>query len=269
MLGNPTFVHACWLAMILLAMNSSNTTLQTQDQKISNNDNKAVEKPLTSQANNNAKQSLDMNNHDAQIQRDSRPFQLNNQTTQSTAPIYKLKELDKLKFHKLVENSKLYYIGVYESSAQEYTDEEQRNRKAECESSHQSSPLDCWDYAYRAIKNVPKTVTIHINSQNNISLILSSYDSVKWIITGNTQRVNFIYLTGYHSSDVSIPAISSKNIYASFYDDSTCSSCSISNLNYFYGYKQDAKVYNITQDYFGKPLDLFQGQYKATKFSIN
>ena len=263
MLGNPFFVHACWLTMILFAINSSHTTLPTQDLPTPSKENKVAQIPVATPVENTPQPPVDTSQHNARLELGSRHIQQENQTASNES----MMQQQKLKFQQLVSNSKLYYIGVHESNAQEYTNEEQRSRRAECESNQLSS--DCWQYAYRAKKEVDNTVTVHVNSQNNTSLILSSYDSVKWIITGNTQRVKFIYLTGYHSSDVSIPSISSKNIYASFYEGSTCSSCLISNLKYFHGYSLNSNIQNMVQDYFGKPVDLFQGQYKASQFYVN
>lgn len=266
MLGHPIFVHACWLSMILFAMNSPNTTLQTQNQAVPHNDSKTAHIIEAAPAEITPEPPIDtpQRNHQFQVMNTN---QAESRAVTSASSTENMMQQQKIKFQQLVADSKLHYIGVYESSAQEYSNEEQRSRKAECESSQLSH--DCWEYAYRAKKEVAETVTVHINSQNNVSLILSSYDSVKWIITGNTQRVQFIYLTGYHASDVSIPSVSSKKLYASFYDSSTCSYCLSSNLEYFYGYQLDGKINNKVVDYFGKPIDLFQGQYKAKQFYVN
>lgn len=267
MLGNPIFVHACWLTMILFAMNSSNSTLQTQNQAVPPNDSKTVHITDAAPDKITPEPPIDTPKRNNHFQLDTSTNQAESRAVTSASSTENMMQQQKLKLQQLVADSKLHYIGVYESSAQEYSNEEQRSRKAECESSQSSH--DCWEYAYRAKKEVDNTVTVHINSQNNVSLILSSYDSVKWIITGNTQRVKFIYLTGYHASDVSIPSISSKKLYASFYDSSACSYCLSSNLEYFYGYQLDGKINNKVADYFGKPIDLFQGQYKAKQFYVN
>lgn len=174
------------------------------------------------------------------------------------------------KFHTFTTDSKMYYIGVYESSNRDYDINEQRQRMQECRASSSSSHVsDCWEYAYRAEKNVEDSITIQVNSKHKISLILTSYDSVKWIIKGNTQLVNFVYLSGYHSSELMIPHLGSRKIYAKFNDPSYCQTCLISPLNYFHGYKYDAQLIHTIERYFGKPIDLFQGEYRAKQFIVN
>lgn len=273
MLGNPVFVHACWLAMIVFAVNTSSSNLMPQvETKPHPTENKKIEQiqPTTppSETAKNQNKDLLAPSRKAPFGEEPNPIvhaSMSSNINESSRQNFDQQQ--KLKFHQFVANTKLYYLGVYESNAQEYTTEEQRSRKQECESNQISQ--DCWAYAYRAKKEVEKTVTVHINSHNDISLILSSYEPAKWIITGNTQRVKFVYLTGYQASDISIPAVSSKTIYASFYNGSACNYCLLSNMQYFYGYELNSRINSTVENYFGKSIDLFQGQYKTNRFYVN
>lgn len=177
-------------------------------------------------------------------------------------------------FKQIIGDSTLHYIGVYQSNAREYTNEEQDTRRQECDKQNADSSSqnakDCWDYAYRAEKlNVENTVTVHINSNKAVSLILTSYEPVKWVIKGNTHNLKLVYLSGYNQSDISRHFRKPTQVYSSFYNSNACSSCSPSSLDYFYGYELNSELQRNIQRDFGKALNSFQGGYRAKSFNIN
>lgn len=178
------------------------------------------------------------------------------------------------KFQELIKDSKLHYIGVYESNANEYSTEEQRARYQQCRENTNNLTgqiEDCWDYAYRVQKSPDdRSVIVQINSHEPISLILTSYESVKWVLKGNTEQLRVVYLSGYEASEVS-PEILPNNakLYGSFYKSPNCSRCFPSPFPHFNEYKRDQVPYQTIESRFGHPLASIQGMYAAHKFYIN
>lgn len=186
-----------------------------------------------------------------------------------------LSEKTKQKFHEISKNTKIYYVGVYESNNKEYTSSEEQARLKECNEKYDlkiekgiyPTVRSCWDYAFRSEKeNVRDIVIIHVNVKKPIVLVLTNYDAVEWVVKGNTQNIKMIYLSGYHGSEIHTN-ISQDKIYSSFYKEDKCEFCMASHLPYFYGYENLDQ--NMMENYFGQPVSYFQGKYKAKEFYLN
>ncbi|MDM1248419.1 hypothetical protein HX005_13555 [Acinetobacter sp. R933-2] len=265
MFKNWIFVHFCWIVLVL-------ALIQTEQKPI-------TDEITTSQLEtlNTAKQ---INVRTPTSERDESFSTTATTHTVSNAPIsinqnQATEKKSLVNFKDIIADSELHYVGVYESNAREYTQTEQRQRKTECESQannpHSSKVAsDCWHYAYRAEKkNVEDTVTVHINSHRKVSLILTSYDPVKWVIQGNTQNLKLVYISGYHASNIVPRLSSSTKTYSNFYEATTCSFCLGSDIPYFYGYENSGDLQSKIQQYFKTPLTSFQGAYSAKNVYIN
>ncbi len=263
MLKNIKLIHTFWIILVAL--------LVIQDSRIEHHQRNMVVQERSIQ-------------HDAgtaQINaRSEAPF---NTTNSADMPSIKTTAQAEVKapssnFQKIIQGSKLHYIGVHESNASEYTEDEKRKRHKECSEQQtqqvarqQSAVEDCWDYAYRILKDPEnQDVIVQINSQQPVSLILTSYESVKWVLKGNVEQVKMVYMSGYESSDLSLNVSASKTkIFGSFYESLNCSRCMPSPLKYFDEYEQSRIPSHSIEQWFGHPLTSAQGTYKGHKFYIN
>ena len=262
MFKNWIFVHLCWIVLIF-------TMIKTEQKPTVNEMNTPSKNTIPEQINVRAPvpEQCHDTNHNVTHAISNVPSNINQNQAIEKKPLINFKEI--------IAGSELHYVGVYESNAREYTETEQRERRAECErreNDPHSSQIaqDCWHYAYRAEKtNVEQTVTVNINTHRKISLILTAYDSVKWVIRGNTQNLQLVYISGYHASDIAPRLSSSTKTYSNFHEGTTCSFCLGSDIPYFYGYENSADLQGKIQQYFQTPLTSFQGAYKAKNVHIN
>lgn len=262
MFKNWIFVHLCWIVLIF-------AMIQTEQKPPANEINVLPENTAPKQINvrtPTSEQRHDTNHNVTHAMSDALSNINQNQAIEKK-PLVNFKDI--------IAGSELHYVGVYESNAREYTQTEQRKRFTECESRtnniHSSKVAsDCWDYAYRAEKtDVENTVTVNINTHRKVSLILTAYDPVKWVIKGNTQNLNLVYISGYHAAEVSPRLSGSTKIYSNFHEGTTCSFCLGSDIPYFYGYENSSDLQSKIQQYFQTPLTSFQGAYKAKNVHIN
>lgn len=262
MFKNWIFVHLCWIILVFVMIK---TEQKTTVNEISISPETSAPRPVNVHTP-TPKPPHDTDNTSVTGTRSDTVLMNQNQAI-NNKPLVNFKEI--------IADSELHYVGVYESNAREYTQTEQQQRYAECESQannpHSSKAAsDCWHYAYRAEKkNVENTVTVNINSNRKVSLILTSYNPVKWVIKGNTQNLKLVYISGYHAAEVSPRLTNSTKMYSNFHEGTTCSFCLASDIPYFYGYENSGDLQSKIQQYFQTPLTSFQGAYKAKNVHIN
>lgn len=253
----PKYVHSCWLVLVVLLMwNAKQQDKQLQEQRLNQAHRvKSIETPSSTSA------TIQQNLASSAAQSKS--------SFTEEKPQLSFAEQEKITLQGLAQKTQLHYVAVYGSNAQEYNQEEKRARYAQCNRRQQPITQDCWEYAYSAQKeNTQNTVTVHILSNKKVTLVLNAYEPVQWILKGNTQNIALVYLSGYHSSSLMRRLPRSVPVYASFYDPSDCDFCQKSQLHYFQSEKHASAIQGIMLDYFGNPLDSFQGQYRAKEFSI-
>ncbi|MCY6413727.1 hypothetical protein QTA56_16595 [Acinetobacter sp. VNH17] len=175
----------------------------------------------------------------------------------------------KKKFYRLSEKADIYYVGVKESGQME---DEQRALYDECMRINQGyHHAKCYSYVYsRKHKDFQKsgTVTVNVNVQTPIILILNSYEAVKWHIKDKDEQVKLIYLTGNIESEI-FGEIEDNKIYSSFPYTQKCSNCTVSNLENF-SYSQDETKNQIKIiDQFGKSAASFRIESRIRELYID
>lgn len=271
---NPVWVHCCWLIMIILTVYTVKPkpdikSLSTSEEKRQSDFHQEISQAAFNVAEHTNESSPDKNT--VQVAQDAKIYAPGKEKNNSTQDLV---DRQILGFHEKTKNSQLHYISVGQSNAREYSDAEERQRMDECRKKYDLSIPEngskCHEYAYLTLKeNVDDTVTVQINNSSPISLILSSAKHVHWIIKGNTQNLKLIYVTGYQAAELSGRFNSETVRFSNFQEGSACVSCHASTLPIFHSSNLDSQLQNQLKQYFGKPLDSFQGQYKAKEFVIN
>lgn len=106
---------------------------------------------------------------------------------------------------------------------------------------------------------------IENDTDDQVYLVLSSYEPVEWVLSGDTDTFLGIIVSGYHSSRVS--GVDGTNITYETYEWQKSS-------EYFYAYKKGTSGYTKMLNYVekwlaGNEVDVFWGVYAAQNFHVN
>jgi hypothetical protein len=101
--------------------------------------------------------------------------------------------------------------------------------------------------------------------QEDTMLILTSYEPVKWVLTGDAvdDAVTLVFLSGYYDQEVTGVSSDVEVIHMSHESG---------DRDYYYAYERDSRNYNELQDFFkdqtGREFDNFTGKYSLEEVSI-
>ena len=273
-LQNTFLIHCCWLIVVIIAAKSVPPEKEVQALAPEKNVSEEIEKHHRQQIIQAAEQAAEYAGHEQTQTDDSENAKLyvtDHEKRNATTGLFN----QQIKaFHQQIAPTSLHYIAVNRSSAREYTKEEQHQRMEECRQKNDLSDpangVKCHRYAYSTEKeNVDDVVVVEIQQSSPMSLILSSSSRVHWVLKGNTQQLQFIYVTGTEASDLSGHFSASTLRFSNFNTGPSCSGCHSSIIPPFHINHLRANDEKKLLEYFGKPLSSYQQQHASKAFMIN
>ena len=111
------------------------------------------------------------------------------------------------------------------------------------------------------------TINIDFSGTNELlsNIVLSSYEPVKWVLTGNVEKIRTVLLNGYYDSQVF--GLPSDTIVIDRMNDNYLAACAFTVQDY--GGCNTSELLQGVSSIYNVPVTSFTGAYYAEDFSVN